>query len=127
MESADKGLEQAKSIERVQVLDWLISNLETAHRKVADVLTAGSVYNESIYQSIYNKLEEWIKLKEGIKDDVQSELYLPDEDREELAPELLGELSEKQKRIKEIRNSFTDDEIIVLQTLMNDEYASKED
>ncbi len=128
MESSDraKALERVRDIERMQALDWLIDHLEETYNKVAEILTAGSVYNESIYQSLFNKLEEWLKLKREMKDNLEIELSLPAEDRGELTPQLIGEVGEKQNRIKEIRDSLTNDEIIILQTLMNDKYVSEE-
>ncbi len=45
----------------MRVLDWLSSNLGMAYQKVSEILADGSVYNEEIYQSLFNRRVACIK------------------------------------------------------------------
>ncbi len=113
-------LDRAKQIERMQVIDWLNNNLETAHARIAQVLEEGSVYNENIYQSLFNKLDKWLQLRKQMIDGLETELFdIPPEDKPLLSKDILNEVNSQQTEIKDIRTSLTDDEIIILKTLTN--------
>ncbi len=111
-------IERAKQIERMQVVDWLRNNLETAYTEIANILQEGSVYNKDIYQSLFNKIYKWLQLKKRMAEGLEAELFdVPPEDKQWVSPEIFKEVGSYQEEIKNIRDSLTDDEIIVLKTL----------